>query len=119
MRDVRNRQQPLLLAAVFCTATAAFSAPRNEDDTPAKELQKLKIEGTALTVRNAPWEDWKKLQANYATLTARFPENAAIRDAHGDFLWGMNDHEGALREWVAGERIEPKNAEILNHLAGA
>ena len=119
MRDVRNRQQPLLLAAVFCAATAAFSAPSKEVDAAAKELQKLKMEGVALTARNAGLEDWKKLGTNYATLTAQFPKNAAIRDAHGDFLWGMNDHEGALREWVAGERIEPKNAEILNHLAGA
>ena len=119
MRDVRNRQQPLLLAAVFCAATGAFSAPRKGDDATAKELQKLKIEGTALMAKNAPLEDWKKLGANYAMLTARFPKNAAIRDAHGDFLWGMNDHEGSLREWLAGERIEPENPEILNHLASA
>ena len=119
MRDVRNRQQALLAAAVFCVVAAAFSAPRKEDDAAAKELQKLEMEGIALTARNAGGEDWQKLGENFAALTVRHPKNAAIRDAHGDFLWRMNDREGALREWLAGERIEPKNADILNHLGGA
>ena len=119
MRDVRNRQQPLLLAALFGAAWTAFSAPPKKDSVAVGELQKLKMEGIALTARNAGTEDWKKLRAEYAALTARYPKNAAIREARGDFLWGMNDHDGALREWLAGERIEPENAEILNHLAGA
>lgn len=119
MRDVRNRQQPLLVVALFCATAAAFSASPKEDDAMGKRLLKLKMDGVALTARNAGLEDWKKLEAEYAGLTSRNPKNAAIRDAYGDFLWGMNDHDAALREWLAGERIEPKNAEILNHLGGA
>ncbi len=119
MRDVRNRQLPLLVVALFCAAAAALSAPPKVEDTSGKRLLKLKMDGVALTARNAGLEDWRKLGAEYSALAERHPKNAAIRDAYGNFLWGTNDHDGALREWLDGVHIEPKNAEILNHLGGA
>ena len=119
MRDVRNRQQPLLAAMLFCAAAGAFAAAPERDDEVRKELLKLKMDGVKLTARNADAKEWKEFGLRYSGLVGHYPKNAEVRDAYGDFLWGMNDHDGALREWLAGERIEPKNAEILNHLGGA
>jgi tetratricopeptide (TPR) repeat protein len=62
--------------------------------------------------------DWKKLGAAYARLAKAHPRDVAIRDAHGDFLWRMDDRDGALREWLAAEKLDPKNVAVLNHLAG-
>ncbi len=93
--------------------------PVGEADAIATALQDLNLRQVALTAQGAGAEDWKTLGVDFVALVARFPESASIRDAHGGFLWERNDHQGAMREWQAGERIEPKNAAVLNHLAAA
>lgn len=119
MRDVRNRQLPLPIAALFCAYFVVFPIVAKEGDAADRDLRKLEADATALVARKAGPEEWKKLGAEYAALAARHPKNAAILDAHGEFLWARDDHDRALREWLAAERIEPKSPEILSHLAGA
>lgn len=119
MRDVPTRQLPLIIAAIFCVSLRAVSAPANEQDSAKAELAKLKVDTAALIARNAPAQDWEKLGAEYAALAQRFPKNAAVLDAHGEFLWGMNAHDRAMQQWLAGEKVETNNASILVHLAGA
>ncbi len=118
MRDVRNRQQALLVAALYWAVAAGFAEPARVKDSAAEDLQAVKMKEAALIAREAGADDWKKLSDEYAALVKKHPQDAKIRDARADYLWGMNDREGALREWLAAERIDPKNAEVLNHLAG-
>ena len=119
MRDVQTRQQALLAAALFCASAMAFAAAPVEVGPAVRDLRKLEADAAALTARKAGPEEWKKLGGTYAALAARHPQNAAIRDAHGSFLWKQGEHEHALREWQAAERIEPENSDVLTHLAGA
>ena len=119
MRDVRNRQQPLLAAALFCVCAVTFAAAAENGDPVARELQALQLQGAALASRDATEDNWKNLEAGYASLVRRHPKNAALRDARGNFLWERNDREGAVREWNVAVRLEPKNTTVLNHLAGA
>lgn len=114
MHDVRNRQQPLLAAALFWAVSTGCAEPAG----PVQDLAAVKAREAALLAREAGPDEWKKLGDDYAALVKKHPNDAAIRNARADWLWGMNDHDGALREWLAAEKIDPKNAAVLNHLAG-
>ena len=118
MRDVRNRQLALLSAAFFWAVAAAFAEPARARNPAARDLDAVKAREAALLAREAGADEWKKLGADYAALIKKHPNDLLIRDAYGDYLWGMNDRAGALREWLAAEKIDPKNAKVLNHLAG-
>ena len=118
MHDVRNRQQALLAAALFWAGAAGFAEPAREGSVAAKDLQAVKAREAALFAGNAGPEQWKKLGNEYAALVKKHPRDLPIRVARGDYLWGMNDRDGALREWLAAEKIDPKNAKVLTHLAG-
>ena len=118
MRDVRNRQQPLLVAALFCSLAAGVAEPTRGKASAADDLRLVTEKEAALIAREAGAEEWKKFGDEYAALVKEHPQDVAIRDAHADYLWGMNDREGALREWLAAEKIDPQNAKVLNHLGG-
>ncbi len=118
MHDVRNRQQALLAAALFWAVAAGFAEPSKDRDAALQDLQVLKAKEAGLIARDAGAEDWKKLGREYAALVKKHARDATIRDAHADYLWGMNDRQGALQEWLAAEKIDPKNAIVLNHLGG-
>ena len=115
MRDVRNRQQALLAAALFCAVARCFA----DSDAVARELLELKhLEGQLLEEK-ADEREWKKLEARYAALIERNPKNVPVREARGIFLWSRNEHEGAIREWLAAVRLEPRNVVMLDRVAGA
>ena len=118
MRDVRNRQQALLAAAFFWAVALGFSEPARVRNPAAQDLDLVKAKEAAVRGRSAGPDDWKKLDADYAALVKKHPNDLPIRDAYGDYLWGMNDRAGSMREWLAAEKIDPKNAKILNHLGG-
>lgn len=79
----------------------------------------MRILEKALGAREAGADDWKKLGSTYAGLAKKHPKDVAIRTAFGDYLWGTNDRKGAFREWLAAEKLDPQNFEVLNDLAGA
>ena len=111
MRDVRNRQQWLLAATFFCAAATGFA----EKKSAAQELVELKVREAA----SGSAEEWKAIGAEYAALVKKHPREATIRGARGEYFWRMNDRESAVREWLVGVKVEPKNAAILNHLGEA
>ena len=111
MRDVRNRQQWLLIAAFFCLAATGFA----EKKSAARELVGLKVREAA----SGSAEEWKAIGADYAALVKKHPRDAAIRGARGEYFWRMNDRDGAVGEWLVAVKIEPKNAAVLNHLGEA
>ena len=77
----------------------------------------MRAREAALLAREGGAEEWKKLDADYAALVKKHPNNLRVRVARGDFFYGRNDRTGALREWLAAEKIDPKNAAILLRLA--
>ena len=111
MRDVRNRQLPLLAAAFFCAVAPGFA----EKKSAVQELVDLQVREAAA----GGVEEWKAIGAEYAALVKKHPRDAAIRGARGEYFWRMNDRDDAVREWLVAVKIEPKNAPILNHLGEA
>ena len=55
----------------------------------------------ALGERAASEEGRKQVDVAYKELVARYPHDAAMRDARGAYRWNGNDREGALRDWQA------------------
>lgn len=119
MRDVRNRQQPLLATAILWAAALSYAGPPESGDPAIRDLRALQIHAATLSGRSAGAEEWKELEAGYASLVRRHPKNVAIRDARAKFLWDRNDRDGAVREWNVALRLEPKNPAILGQLGGA
>jgi tetratricopeptide (TPR) repeat protein len=117
MHDVRNRQ--LSLAALCLFLSAALQVQMLAESGAADELRTLQARAKMLAEGKSARADWKQLRAEYANLAKRYPRNAAVRDAHGEFLWDIDEREGALVEWLAAEKLDPKNVMVLNHLAEA
>ncbi len=55
----------------------------------------------------------------YADLTAKYPHDAAVKNAQAEFLWSMGEQTRALDAWLAAEKIDPANAIVLDHLGGS
>ena len=116
MHDARYRQLSLAVGTLFLITVLPTPATGGMADG---ELRALQARAQALTAGKSASGDWKKLGAAYARLARAYPRDVAIRDAHGDFLWGMDDRESALREWLAAEKLDPRHVGVLNHLAGS
>jgi len=115
MHDARYRQLSLAAGWLFLVTFIPSPAVGSEADG---ELRTLQARAKALAAGKPAPGDWKKLGNAYDRLAKAYPRHVPIRDAHGDFLWGRDDREGALREWLAAEKLDPKNLAVLNHLAG-
>jgi Tfp pilus assembly protein PilF len=83
------------------------------------ELRAARMMETALFARQAGAAEWKKLDRAYAELSAKYPDDATIKNAHGEFLWTRGEHARAVQAWLAAEEIEPGNAVVLDHLGGS
>lgn len=116
----QQRQLPprltLLLAAALLLL--AFPAGSSAAD-PGEELQAAKLMEAALFARQADAEEWRKLERVYAALAAKYPADAAVKNAHAEWLWSAGEHERAVEAWQAAEKIEPENAVVLDHLGGS
>ena len=104
-----------LAAAALLMASVGWAA----ESTPAEELQAAKILTAVLDARGAKAEEWAKMRGIYADLVKKYPKDATMRDAQGEFLWGQNDPMGAIAAWKAGEKLDPKNGSILLNLGTA
>ena len=120
MHDARNRQ-PFALACAALLALVAPEACAQAGSEPAaiSELRAAKLMEAMLAARNANAGEWKKIEAIYADLAEKFPRDAAVRNGRAEFLWDIDEHERALGEWKTAEQLDPKNARVLHHLAGA
>ena len=118
--DARHRQLPALFAAALLALSGtAGSAEPPPSATPQEELRAAKLVETALFARQIGTDDWRKLDKIYADLAAKYPQDAAIRNGHAEFLWSIGEQPRAVETWEAAAALEPKNAIVLDHLAGS
>jgi len=73
----------------------------------------------ALFARQAGPEEMQKMQQVFADLDAKYPRDAAIRNAHAEFLWETGDRNRAVKTWREAEKIDPNNGAVLDHLGGS
>lgn len=90
-----------------------------EPPTARDELAAAELLETALLARQAGMEDLRKMETIYADLVAKYPKDAAVRNGQAEFFWNEEKHERALETWLAAEKLDPKNAVVLDHLGGA
>ena len=112
--DARHRQLAVL-ALVLAGARAFAEAPAGP--AAQEELRAAKLVETAVLARTATAEDTRKLNEIYAGLTAKYPRDATVRNAHAEFLAGLGEQERARAMWEEAAALAPKNAVVLNHLA--
>ena len=113
--DARHRQLPVL--ALMLTFARAFAeAPAGP--TAQEELRAAKLVETALFARHAGAEETGRLEKIYAGLSAKYPRDAAVRNAHAEFLWGRGEAERAVGLWEEAVALDPQNAVALDRLAG-
>lgn len=114
-REVWQRQLPALAAAIFGAALLASAAA---EDAAREELRAAQLMETALWARPSGAEEWARLERVYAELEARFPRDAAVKNARGEFLWSRGEHARAMQAWLAAEQLAPEDAVVLDHLGG-
>lgn len=114
--DARHRQLAVL-ALVLAGARAFAEAPAG----PAAqgELRAARLVEAALFARQAGAEEMARLEKIYAELDEKYPREAAVRNAHAEFLWGTGEPERAVKKWDEALALDPKNTAVLEHLAGA
>ncbi len=118
--DARQRQLPALALAVLL----ALGAGPGFAEAPAgpaaqEELRAAKLLETALFARQAGAEEWRKMEKIYASLGAKYPRDAAVKNGHAEFLWSIGEQTRAVETWEAAAEIEPENALVLEHLGGS
>jgi tetratricopeptide (TPR) repeat protein len=74
---------------------------------------------TALLARQASPEELRKLETIYANLVAKYPRNAVVKNGQGELFWNLGERSRARDAWLAAEEIDPRNAEVLDHLGGS
>lgn len=52
----------------------------------------------------------------FAGLEAKYPQEAAMKNGHAEFLSQTGQRERAMATWRAAEQLDPKNAVVLDHL---
>jgi len=98
---------------IFAAEPVATPAPG-----PREELHAAQLMEAALFARQAGAEDWKKMDAIFAGLKAKYPRNVEIINGHAEFLWSIEQRQRAMETWLAAEKIDPANATVLDHLGG-
>ena len=118
--DAGHRQLLAIVVAfvlVWQSATAAVPLPPPE--SPQGELRAAKLLEAALFAGKSGAEDWEKLERIYTNLEAKYPNAAAIKNGHAEFLWSRGEQRRAVDTWLAAEKLEPNNGVILDHLGGS
>lgn len=113
--DVRHRQLAVLALLLFF-ARGLAEAPAAP--TAQEELRAAKLLETALLARRAGAEETDRLEKIYAALREKYPADAAVRNAHAEFLRGRGEAERAGGMWEEAVALDPQNAVALDHLAG-
>ncbi len=95
-------------------APSASPAP-----TAQEELHAATLLEAALFAREAREEEFHKLDGVFAGLEKKYPGDAAIKNAHAEFLWSIEEPQRAMETWLAAEKLDPDNATVLDHLGGS
>lgn len=119
MHPSKYRQHPLRSCALFFAIAPLLLADHAAQDTAAREVEALRAQAGALSVRDAGADEWAKLARHFSELVARYPDEPGVRSAHAEFLWERDDRERAVREWEEAERLAPRDAAVLARLADA
>ena len=106
-----------MLLAGLLTLNAVPAAP--PETTARDELRAAELMTAALFARDAGKEEMRKMEFIYAELTAKYPRDAAVKNACGEFLWSVGEPARAVEAWLAAEEIDPKSAVVLDHLGGS
>ncbi len=122
MHDARQRQllalAAALLLALCCCAPSAQAAARRP--RRAKNCSAAKLIEVALFARQAGAEEWQKLEHIYADLAAKYPRDAAVRNAHAEFLWSRGEHDARDGRMAGGgEARSGRTPTVLDHLGGS
>ena len=112
--DVRHRQLAVLALLLFF-ARGLAEAPAAP--TAQEELRAAKLLETALLARRVGPEETARLEKIYAALLEKYPDDAAVRNAHAEFLWSRGESERAVGMWEEAVALDPKNAVALDRLA--
>ena len=51
-------------------------------------------------------------------LEKKYPRDPAVKNACAEFLWSIDDRDGAMARWREAAALDGKNALVLNHLGG-
>ncbi len=119
MHVAYDRQLLAISIALLLSAEAGVRG----DDAAAQGSAQQELRAAKLVEATIFAEDTQGARARmrriYAQLETRYPADAAIKVAHGEFLWNINDRLEAMGKWQAAARIEPANGAVFNHLGGA
>jgi len=106
----------LLLVAGWCLGARGEPAPSQEQaDLQAAGL----VEAATLSQVQAGGDArqaMERLDQLFADLEAKYPHSAAVRDAHGDYLWSAERKQEAFTQWQEAEKLDGNNADICLHL---
>ena len=87
--------------------------------TAQQELHAAKLVEATVFAGNPTPETRETMRRTYERLEAKYPCDAAIKIAFGEFLWKQDERAQAVAKWEAAERLEPANGAVLNQLGGA
>ncbi|MDR3405458.1 MAG: hypothetical protein P4L99_23385 [Chthoniobacter sp.] len=109
------------MACVLLWGTAFLRAapPVPPPETPLGELHAAQLMETALLARQASPEEMQKLDHVFDELEAKYPRDAAIKNGHAEFLWSIGEPHRAVEMWLTAEKLDPRNAAVLDHLGGS
>ncbi len=114
---------PFLALAVALWPLTGTPAPA-EPPAWQRELDAVRLaEATAaLATANKPAgaEDAERRLAQlYRQLSAKYPDQAAVRKAAGDYFWKTGDTVTAVSEWQAAQALAPGDADTASALGSA
>jgi tetratricopeptide (TPR) repeat protein len=119
-KHVADRRQLLALGCALLLGGTQLHAvpPAPPPQTSQGELHAAQLMAAGLFARQAGPEELQKLERTFADLDAKYPGDAAVRNGHAEFLWGMGERNRAVKTWQEAEKLDPKNGAVLDHLAG-
>lgn len=83
-----------------------------------RDLRAVHVMESAAELNGLTPDDQKKLASLFDSLVLKYPQNGAIRNARGEFLWVIDEKTRAEADWRAAAELDPKNADVLDHLGG-
>jgi tetratricopeptide (TPR) repeat protein len=121
---LRQRQLRAHVIALACSGLLAMSlSPVHGEPppppSPRDELRAAEFLEEALLARNAGPEELRKMETIFADLVAKYPKDAEIKNGQAEFFWNEEKHERAVEAWLEAEKLDPRNAVVLDHLGGS
>jgi tetratricopeptide (TPR) repeat protein len=112
---------PEQLEGAYQKLLADDDAAQQEVDKWITENQGFAKKGAAVpnaTLNRRIRARLEPVQEAYQDFLKHHPEHVRARIAYGSFLNDLNDEEGAQEQWEKALALEPRNAAILDDLAG-